>query len=218
VPAAGLVLWGKRGQAIVLGEVAALLDYQILACVDDDPATPSPFPTVPALTGVDGLDAFLANRRGEPAPAFAVAVGGPHGAVRLALHDLLIARGLRPATLVHPAAHVAGGARLGAGSQILVRAVVGPRSALGRQCIVNTAASVDHECVVGDGVHVGPGATVCGQVTIGDRTFVGAGAVVLPYLRIGADAVVGAGAVVIDDVGPGEVATGNPARPRPPRS
>jgi acetyltransferase-like isoleucine patch superfamily enzyme len=91
--------------------------------------------------------------------------------------------------------------------------VVAADAMLGAACIVNHKASVDHECRLGDGVHVAPGATLCGLVTVGDAAFIGAGAVVLPRLSIGADAVVGAGAVVTKDVPAGAVVTGNPARP-----
>ncbi len=44
------------------------------------------------------------------------------------------------------------------------------------------------------------------------RAKVGANATLLPGVTIGADALVGAGAVVVDDVPPGAVVAGNPAR------
>lgn len=49
-------------------------------------------------------------------------------------------------------------------------------------------------------------------VTIGHDAWIGHGVVVLPGRRIGTGAVVGAGAVVTRDVGPYEIAVGNPAR------
>lgn len=49
-------------------------------------------------------------------------------------------------------------------------------------------------------------------VRIGRGARVGAGVVVLPGVTIGAGALVGAGAVVTDDVAPGVVVAGNPAR------
>jgi len=44
------------------------------------------------------------------------------------------------------------------------------------------------------------------------KASIGAGAVVLPGLTIGAGAMVGAGAVVVNDVPPGKLVVGNPAR------
>jgi len=84
---------------------------------------------------------------------------------------------------------------------------------MGDACIVNSGAIVEHECRLGHGVHVAPGAVLTGCVTVEDHAFVGAGAVVLPRLRIGRGAVVGAGAVVIEDVASGTVVAGVPAKP-----
>ncbi len=81
-------------------------------------------------------------------------------------------------------------------------------------CIINTAATVDHECMLGKGVHVAPGATLCGCVAVGDYTMIGAGAVVLPRLKIGRDVVVGAGAVVTRDIPDGKIVYGVPANVR----
>jgi maltose O-acetyltransferase len=49
-------------------------------------------------------------------------------------------------------------------------------------------------------------------ITIGDNVWLGGGAIVLPGVTIGEDSVVGAGAVVTEDIPPGVVAVGNPAR------
>lgn len=49
-------------------------------------------------------------------------------------------------------------------------------------------------------------------ITIGDNVWLGGGAIVLPGVSIGPNTVVGAGAVVVNDLPPGVVAVGNPAR------
>ena len=51
-----------------------------------------------------------------------------------------------------------------------------------------------------------------GGVRVGARALVGAGAACRPYVVIGAGAVVGIGAAVIEDVPPGAVVGGVPAR------
>ena len=97
---------------------------------------------------------------------------------------------------------------------MLAQALVVADSRLGDVCIVNHKASVDHECILGNGVHLAPGATVCGCVTIGNNVMIGAGSVVLPRLKIGSDALIGAGAVVTKDVPAGSIVVGNPGRSR----
>ena len=77
---------------------------------------------------------------------------------------------------------------------------------------MNTGASIDHECILGDYVHVSPHATLCGDVQVGEGSWIGAGAVVIPGVRIGKWCVIGAGSVVLHDVPDGVVAVGNPCK------
>ena len=207
----GLLVWGAKGHALVLTEFAEAVGFRTALLVDNAPSRRTPVADVPLVNGPAGMDAWLTDHPDE-VHAFAIAIGGGRGADRLGLHAQLEQRGLVPATLVHPASYVATTAVVGSGSQVLATACVAAAAVLGRQCIVNTGASVDHECELADGVHIGPGATLAGCVRVGENAFVGAGAVILPNLEIGAGATIGAGAVVTRDVAPGSVVTGVPAR------
>ena len=57
--------------------------------------------------------------------------------------------------------------------------------------IVNTAAVVEHDCAVGHGAHVAPGAVLLGAASVGEATLVGSGARVLPGVAVGARVTVG---------------------------
>ena len=70
--------------------------------------------------------------------------------------------------------------------QLIAGAVVNAATTLGEGVIVNTNASVDHDCTIGDYVHVAPGAVLGGGVTVGDDVLIGLGARVLPGVTIGA--------------------------------
>lgn len=101
---------------------------------------------------------------------------------------------------------------IGNGSVVLHGAVVQSGSTVGRFVIINTNASVDHDCRIDDFVHIAPGVTICGDVSVGSGSWIGAGAVVIQGVTIGKDVTVGAGTVVISDIPDGVTVVGNPAR------
>ncbi len=116
------------------------------------------------------------------------------------------------ATVVHPSALVDPTVELGPGSVVLQRAVIQADSRIGSHAIVNTAATVDHDCLLGDFVHVAPGTHLAGGVTLGPGVLLGIGAVAVPGAVIGEGTVVGAGAAVVGALPAHVVAHGVPAR------
>ena len=207
-----VILWGGTGQAKVVRPIIEYYGSKVVAVFDNTPNLPTPFPDVELYHGHKQFEVWIKSRNRKEI-GFCVAIGNPHGRVRIRLHDLLVKEGLTPVTVVHPTAWVADNATIGSGSQILAGAVIAPEARIGRQCIINTNASVDHEDVLEDGVEVAPGATLCGLVHVGVNAWICAGATVLPHIRIGADAIVGAGAVVMKDVPDGITVVGIPATP-----
>lgn len=113
---------------------------------------------------------------------------------------------------VHPTAFVSPSASVAEGAMILHGAIIQAETRIGKHVLVNTAASIDHENVIEDFVHISPHVTLCGRVHIGEGTHIGAGAVVLPNIKIGKWCKIGAGTVVIRDIPDFSTAVGNPAR------
>ena len=77
---------------------------------------------------------------------------------------------------------------------------------------MNTSASIDHDNVLGDFVHISPHATLCGEVEVGEGTWIGAGTVVKQCVKIGKWSIIGAGSVVVNDIPDGVLAYGNPCK------
>jgi sugar O-acyltransferase (sialic acid O-acetyltransferase NeuD family) len=113
---------------------------------------------------------------------------------------------------VHPGAALARGAVIGRGAAVMPGAVVGPDAVVGEFCIVNTCASLDHDCLMREYSSLAPGARTGGNVRIGRGSALGIGAAVSHGVHIGEHSVVGAGAVVLDDLGDRVLAYGIPAR------
>lgn len=103
---------------------------------------------------------------------------------------------------------------LSCGVAVMAGAVIQPSVTVGRFAIVNTNASIDHDCQLGDGSHIGPGSVLAGDVRVGRLATLGAGVVVLPGVEIGENAVIGAGSVVVRDIPGNVVAYGSPATVR----
>jgi sugar O-acyltransferase (sialic acid O-acetyltransferase NeuD family) len=205
-----LVIWGASGHAKVLREFLCP-ELHRLTAVFDNAANASPFEGVPFYRGNEGFVEWVKKARPDLCAGI-VAIGGARGLDRVALQLLMRDHGLELIRAIHPTAFVARDAVLGEGCQVLIRAVVGVEVQMGAACIINTAASVDHECILEDGVHVAPGATLTGCVKVGRYSMIAAGAVVLPRIIIGANAIVGAGSVVTRDVPDNAVVVGSPAR------
>lgn len=115
-------------------------------------------------------------------------------------------------SVVHPAAYLGERVYVGDGTAIMAGVVILPDTVVGAHAILNTSCSVSHDGVIGDLVHVAPGARLAGSVHVETGAFIGMGANILPKRRIGAWATIGAGAVVVRDVAAGVTAMGVPAR------
>lgn len=106
-------------------------------------------------------------------------------------------RNIRWATLVHPHSWVHCSVKIDEGSVIFAGAVIQPDTHIGKHTIINTSASVDHDCRIGDFCHIAPGCHLAGGVTVGNNTFIGVGAGIIPSIAVAPDTVIGAGASVI---------------------
>lgn len=100
------------------------------------------------------------------------------------------------------------------GASINIGSVIGPGTMIDMNAVLGGRATVGKNC------HIGAGAVLAGvieppsatPVIVEDDVLVGANAVVLEGVRIGKGAVVAAGAIVTEDVEPGVVVAGSPAR------
>lgn len=109
-------------------------------------------------------------------------------------------RGFEWKTVVHPTAIKSVNFREESGVQIMAGAVLQSGVKIGRDSVINTRATIDHDCVIGNECWISPGAILCGGVQLGCRTYVGAGAVIIQNVTIGNGVLVKAGSLICDDI------------------
>lgn len=131
---------------------------------------------------------------------------------RREIFESFTGRGYTFATLIHPSAVIASDVRLGPGVQIMAGSVIQTCTIIGANTIVNTRSSVDHDCVIGDHVHISPGVTLCGNVTIHSEVHIGAGSTIIQGRTVQQKSVVGAGSVVLSNIRAGSTVYGVPAK------
>ncbi len=205
-----IIFWGATGQAKVLRECVGK-KYNLLAIFDNDKNKKSPFKDVPIYHNRSGFEKWIENKDPKSI-GFLVAIGGDSGVDRMKIHEYLESFNLESLIAKHPTSFVSDDVTVGKGSQILCNSSVCVETIVGKCCIINTGASVDHECQIGDGTHICPGAHLAGLVEIGKYSTVYTGAIILPRLKIGEGVIIGAGTIVRHDVPPYTTVVGNPER------
>ena len=187
-----LVIIGAGGHGKVCAEIASLAQiWDEIVFVDQKyPALRqcSRWPVVG-----HHIDEFPVNETD-----FFVAIGDNQ--TRFLIHNGCVAKGFKPAVLVHPSAIISQHSTLGAGSLVCAGAIIGIDSVLGECCIVNTGASVDHDCELEQSVHLSPGVHLAGEVTVGKFSWLGVGAVTKHSVSICSNVILGAGAAVVKDI------------------
>ncbi len=121
-------------------------------------------------------------------------------------------KGYHFATVIHPSAVIAREVTIGEGVQLMAGVRLQPGVSIDANTIVNTAASIDHDCRIGTHTHIAPGAVLSGRVCVGSEVHFGTGATAIQNITIGAQAQVAAGAAVTRDIAAGARVAGVPAK------
>lgn len=155
----------------------------------------------------DNLTAFPPDK-----VALVNGVGNQFG--RQWLFNKFKAQGYHFPTLIHPHAWVDPCAKLDEGVHVLAGAIIQVDTVIGKNVIINTRASVDHDCILEDHVHIAPGAILCGHVHVKQGAFIAAGATAVIGMHVGENAVAGAGVSIVRDIAPNYTVIPAPVRIR----
>jgi UDP-perosamine 4-acetyltransferase len=161
---------------------------------------------VPVVEG----DEYMTQLREQGYEEAFIAIGS--NSLRNRLGSLATNLGYSLVNAISPVAQISPSARIGNGIAIMAGAVVNAETVISDLAIINTGATVDHDCSIGRAVHVAPQCALAGNVTVGAGGFLGIGCKVIPGVTIGENATLGAGAVAIADVPANAKAVGVPAK------
>ena len=193
-----IIIIGGGGHAKVLADTLLLNGANIIGVADPKYANKLLKP----FFGLEGIfdDQDISQRKPEEVE-LVNGIGSLPGSdlrrnVFLKFKDL----GFKFANVIHPGAIIGREVQLGEGVQLMAGAAVQSGTEISDNSIVNTLASVDHDCHIGAHTHLAPGATLCGGVRLGEQVHVGTGASIGQNLSIATGSVIGAGASVVKDV------------------
>jgi UDP-perosamine 4-acetyltransferase len=204
-----IIILGAGGHAKVLIDALQCQSTNIIGITDPDPELHGKDVMGIPIIGDDNLileygvnDIMLVNGLGKV----------NRSNKRMQIYDTFKERGYIFTRVIHPSAEISPRANLAEGVHVMAGAIIQTLATIGVNTIINTRASIEHECIIGDHVHIAPGATISGGVKIGDSVLIGAGATIIQGIHVGVGSIVGAGAVVIKDVREGVTVMGIPAR------
>jgi sugar O-acyltransferase (sialic acid O-acetyltransferase NeuD family) len=200
---ARLVIVGAGGHAISVANVAFSAGYSRIFFIDVAKRGSSLL-GCPILGDISNLSALNECH-------FAIGVGDNAVRHRLANDLKLKYPDFVFPILIHPTGVVCTGASLGRGTVVMPGAVVGPQSEVGEFCLINTRASLDHDCRMQDFASLAPGAVTGGRVEIGLRSAISIGATVKHGITVGSDAVLGAASYLNKNLPCRVIAYGIPA-------
>ncbi len=79
------------------------------------------------------------------------------------------------------------------GTSIGHGAIINCGVSIGKQCIINSSALIEHDSIIGNNCHISTGAIINGGVNIGDNCFIGSNVIIREGLVIPSGTVISAG-------------------------
>lgn len=131
--------------------------------------------------------------------------------VKYEIVNMLLQKGAKFATIIHPTANINRHVVIGEGSVVTPRSAITSNAKIGRFTSI-LGSGVGHDAVVGDFSTLSGRCSVNGHVQVGSLVYIACGVSIAPSKKIGDGATVGIGSVVISNVKPNTTVFGNPAK------
>ncbi|MGV8148990.1 MAG: acetyltransferase [Alkaliphilus sp.] len=199
-----LLIVGASGHGKVVADVALKMNkWESIAFLDDGE-------NIKASMGIEVVGKFSDTFEYKNDYNIFPAIG--NNATRETIMKQLETAGASVPILIHPSAIIGEQVELGMGTVVMGGVVINCCTKIGKGCIINTGATIDHDNTIEDYVHISPGANLAGTVKVGKGTWVGIGSAVSNNINIISSCKIGAGAVVVKDINEVGTYAGVPAR------
>jgi UDP-perosamine 4-acetyltransferase len=190
----GVIIVGAGGHAKVCIEILREMGEKISFCIGGSDS-PENCLDIPVLRGDEHIQ-ILRHK----------------GYFRAKLGNDCIREGYQIINAISSHAIISPSVKLGCGVAVMAGSVINAESIIEDFAIINTGATIDHDCRIGRAAHIAPQCGLAGRVSVGPQSILGIGCKVIPEIKIGEQVTVGAGSVVVRDIGSNATAVGVPAK------
>lgn len=143
-----------------------------------------------------GIEVIAAEYQELSPKEFSIHIAVGDNRVRKVMYHQATALGFELATIIHPSAIISPTSDIKEGVVVMAGAVIQCDTYIGKCTIVNTGASVDHDCKVHDFAHLSPQVVLAGNVEIKEGCWIGAGAVCREKVTVNENVIIGANSFV----------------------
>jgi sugar O-acyltransferase (sialic acid O-acetyltransferase NeuD family) len=198
-----IAIVGASGHGKVFAELAELCGFEVVFLDDADPEKKNieHWPVIDDFKDLFKTHNVLKNA--------IVAVGNNNIRTKISKH--LIEIGFHLPVLVHPKASISKYAQFDPGFVAFANTVINAFAKIGRYSIINSSAIVEHDCTLGEGVHLSPNAALDGGTIIHSNAWLGVGTVTRQLVEVGNNSIIGANSTVIKNIPADFTAFGSPA-------
>ena len=184
-----VVIIGASGHAKVIADIVIKSGDELVGFLDDNEALPDGILGYPYLGTIENYCGFAQKC------CFIIGIG--NNLIRKRIAESMDVKWY---TAIHPSAQIAIDTKIGEGTVLMANSVINTSASVGRHCIINTGAVVEHDNRIKDYVHISPNASLCGNVSVGTLTHIGAGVTVKNNITVCDNVIVGAGGAVVKDI------------------
>ncbi len=205
-----VAIFGSGGHARVVFDILKQCDTYEPSCFYTISKLTNEIYSTPVLVETSGLENLDFNRG-------IVAVGDNYLRSQIVKKIKSLRPNFKFINAIHPKAIISPTVKMGVGNCIMAGTTIEFASEVSDHSVINTAASVNHDCNLEEFVNISPNATLGGMCRVGKFSTICIGATILNNINIEENVVLGAGSIATKNLTKNTLYYGVPARPIRPR-